>query len=131
MKSRYLFDTHALVFWYSEEGVSEEFVRFFDEQAECGNVFVSSISFWELALLSKKGKIEIDDIESWKSELIENTEIRIINPDASEMIASVSLPDIHKDPFDRLLIVQANRHEAMLVTKDEIIKVYSVETFWI
>lgn len=63
--------------------------------------------------------------------LTENTGIRIITPEASEMIASVYLPDIHKDPFDRLLIVQANRHSTMLVTKDEFIKAYSVDIFWI
>ncbi len=131
MSSCYLFDTHALIFWNLKKGVSDEFVEFFDEQADKGNVIVSSISFWETALLSKKGKIEIADIDLWKSCLTENTNIRIINPEASEMVASVYLPDIHKDPFDRLLIVQANRHNAILVTKDEFIKQYSVEIFWI
>lgn len=130
-QSGYLFDTHALIFWDLKEGVSTEFVDFFDEQVENGNVLVSSISFWEVALLAKKGRIEIDDVMKWKSELKENTNIRIVDPTASEMISSVNLPDIHKDPFDRLLIIQANRHKAMLVTKDEIIKDYSVETVWI
>ncbi len=131
MASHYLFDTHALIFWYLKKSVSEEFVEFFDEQVDNGNVSVSSVSFWEIALLSKKGRIDIDNVELWKSDLTENTKIRIINPEASEMIASVYLPDIHKDPFDRLLIVQANSHNAALVTKDEFIEEYPVETFWI
>jgi PIN domain nuclease of toxin-antitoxin system len=129
--SCYLFDTHTLIFWNLKEGVSNEFIVFFDEQVENGNVFVSSISFWETALLARKGRIRIEDIEEWRSELIQNTNIRIIDPTASDMIASVNLPDIHKDPFDRLLIIQANRYKANLVTKDEVLAGYSVKIFWI
>ncbi len=131
VRSFYLFDTHALIFWNIKEGVSSEFIDFFDEQAGNGNVLVSSISFWEAALLAKKGRIAIDDVMKWKAGLTENTNIRIIDPTVCDMIQSVNLPDIHKDPFDRLLIVQANRNNAILVTKDEIIKNYDVETGWI
>jgi len=130
-KEHYLFDTHALIFWSTREFVSDEFIDFFDEQMKQGYVLVSSISFWETALLAKKGKIQIGDIHEWKSGLSENTRIRIIDPTASEMIDSVFLPNCHKDPFDRLLIAQANRYQAMFVTKDEKIKDYEVEIFWI
>jgi PIN domain nuclease of toxin-antitoxin system len=124
-------DTHALIFWSSKEWVSQNFLNFLDRQTAKGNVFVSSISFWETALLSKKKKIEINNIHEWKSGLLENTNIRIINPSASDMIDSTLLPDHHKDPFDRLLIVQASRHKAILVTKDTSILSYSVDTFWV
>ena len=73
---RYLFDTHALIFWSSKEFVSKAFTDFFDEQVRLGHVFVSSISFWEAAFLSKKGKIELGSIHEWKSDLSENTNIR-------------------------------------------------------
>jgi len=128
---RYLFDTHALIFWSSKEFVSKAFTDFFDEQVRLGYVFVSSIFFWEAAFLSKKGKIELRNIHEWKAGLLENTNIRIIDPSASEMIDSTLLPNYHKDPFDRLLIVQANCNDATLVTKDEKIKTYSVRTLWI
>ena len=49
----------------------------------------------------------------------------------SEMIESVQLPNFHKDPFDRLLIVQANNKKAILVTKDPNIRKYSVAVFWL
>jgi len=130
-KKYYLLDTHALIFWSVKEFVSEEFIRFFDEQMEQGYVLVSSISFWETAILVKKGRIQISNVHEWKSGLSENTRIRIIDPTASEMIDSVLLPDCHRDPFDRLLIAQANHHHAVLVTKDEKIKDYEVEIFWI
>ncbi len=106
-KEAYLFDTHALVFWNNKETVSEEFINFFDNQVQQGRLYVSSISFWEIALLLKRGKIAISDLHAWKNEILNITNIRLIEPSASEMIDSTLLPDHHKDPFDRLLIVQA------------------------
>ncbi len=128
---RFLLDTHALIFWSSKEWVSLEFLNFFDRLAAKGLVYASAISFWEVALLSKKKRIEIDDVHEWKSGLMENTNIQIINPSASDMIESTLLPDFHKDPFDRLLIVQASRLKASIVTKDSEILKYSADTFWI
>ena len=130
-KKLYLFDTHALVFWCNQQSVSENFIKYFDKQDQSGSLLVSSISFWEAALLTKKGKLEIEDVESWKNELLANTNLVLIDPSASEMIKSVQLPNFHKDPFDRLLIVQANNNNAVLVTKDTIIKKYSVPVHWI
>lgn len=131
MSANYLLDTHALLFWFNKENVSDEFVRFFDDQNELERLFISSISFWEIALLVKKCKIELDNVETWRINVLENSNIKMINPSASEMIDSVNLPDIHKDPFDRLLIVQANVSDLFLVTKDEIIKQYKVKNFWL
>lgn len=130
-KDSYLFDTHALIFWVNKESVSDDFIIFFDKQEQKGNIFVSSISFWEIALLVKKGKIEMRDIHAWKNEILNNTNIELINPTASEMIHSTLLPDHHKDPFDRLLIAQASQHQFLLVTKDIYIQKYSIQTFWI
>jgi PIN domain nuclease of toxin-antitoxin system len=127
----YLFDTHALIFWSTKEWVSKDFLDFFDSQTKQGNVLASSISFWEVAILSKKGKVEITNVHDWMSGLLENTDIKIINPSASDMIDSTQLPGHHKDPFDRLLIVQALRHNALFVTKDTVITSYSINTFWI
>lgn len=131
MNEIFLFDTHAFIFWLNKENVSDEFIRFFDDQNELGNLLISSVSFWETAFLEKKGRIELDHVDTWHTDVIENSNIKLINPDASEMIESVYLPDYHKDPFDRLLIVQANRNYAKLVTKDQMITKYDVSTFWI
>ena len=46
------------------------------------------------------------------------------------MIDSVLFPEFHKNPFDRLLIAQANQNNFLIVTKDQDIQKYDVETFW-
>lgn len=129
-KEAYLFDTHALIFWNNNESVSKEFIRFFDNQAHKGNLYISSISFWEIALLVKKGRMSMSNVHGWKNEILSNTNILLVEPSASEMIHSTLLPDHHKDPFDRLLIAQANQNSLRIVTKDRKIDKYEVETFW-
>lgn len=130
-EERYLLDTHALLFWNTRESVSEEFVRFFDEIAAKGRLYVSSISFWEITLLVKKGRVSLTDVEAWKNELMTNTNLHLSEPSVSEMIQSTLLPDIHKDPFDRLLIAQTNQNGFVLVTRDNAILQYTVETYWV
>ena len=127
----YLLDTHALIFWFSKENVSQEYIDFLDEQNELENLYVSSISFWETALLVKKKRIELKDVNAWRISLIENSNIKLIRPSAREMIESTNLPDYHKDPFDRLLSVQALTNNCLFVTKDKIIQQYNLKTFWI
>jgi len=126
----YLLDTHAVMFWNLKEEMSMKFVQFLDEQDKLGHLLISSISFWEIALLVKKGKVALNNIHAWKAELFKNTNLKLINPSVDEMIDATLLPNIHKDPFDRLLIIQANHHGALLVTKDLIIPQYDVQTFW-
>lgn len=131
MKNKlYLLDTHALIFWNIKAEISIDFIAFLDEQDRQESLLISSISFWEIALLIKKGKLALSDLHTWKDQLLSNTHIRLIDPTASEMIDSTLLPDHHKDPFDRLLIAQANHHNALLVTRDPVIQRYPVSVFW-
>jgi PIN domain nuclease of toxin-antitoxin system len=128
---KFLLDTHALVFWINQENMSQALLKFLDEQDSLGLLMVSNISFWEIALLVQKGRLELNDIFTWKAEIFKNTRLKLITPSIDELIQSTQLPEYHKDPFDRILITQTNWHHAKLVTKDSIIPKYDVETFWI
>lgn len=126
----FLLDTHALVYWVSKDFVSAQFIEFLDKQSRYGNLFVSSISFWEMALLCKKKRLFIEDLKSWVFDVIRFSNIHLIDPSYEQMIASVHLPDFHKDPFDRLLISQAINSRHTFVTKDKEICKYELKTFW-
>jgi PIN domain nuclease of toxin-antitoxin system len=131
IEKKYLLDTHVIYQWAVQERVSTNFIDFFNTQSVYGNVYISSVSIWELAFLNKKRKIDISDLHVWKNELLAKSQAKMIDPTVSEMIDSTLLPDHHKDPFDRLLIVQAKNLKAFLVTRDEKISHYEIETFWI
>ena len=130
-RDRYLFDTHALIFWSNKASVSDEFIKFFDAQDRRGVLFVSPISFWEIAFLVQKGRLAMADIHAWKNELLNHTNIHLLDPSTAEMIDSTRLPPYHKDPFDRLFITQANRHDLILVTQDQDIQKYDVAYMWL
>jgi PIN domain nuclease of toxin-antitoxin system len=86
-------------------------------------VFVSSASLWEIAIKVKlkKLKANVDDLisaidESGFTEL----------PITSKHVAQVSLlPDVHRDPFDRILIAQMLSEPLRLMTKDTLLQSYS------
>ncbi len=128
---QYLLDTHALIFWCYKIDVTEKFLAFFDQQAKQGNLFCSAINFLEIALLDKKGRISIPDLEQWHAELQAHSSLHTITPSAVEMIRSASLPAIHKDLFDRLLVAQAQHHAMTLVSKDALVMQYDVQTIWL
>lgn len=126
----YLLDTHTLFFWVTKEIISKEFLELMDGQNQKGNLLVSSVSFWELALLSQAKRITIPHIQEWKRDVVEQSGVKVLDPTADDMIESVLLPRHHKDPFDRLLVAQTLRHKASLVTRDDLIKKYNIKTFW-
>lgn len=126
----YLLDTHAFYFWVTKSTISDEFIAFLDSQNQKENLMISSVSFWELALLCQSGRMTISNLMQWKNDVVKHSGIRLIDPNADEMIDSTLLPTHHKDPFDRLLIAQAISNKAFLVTRDKLIKNYHVKTFW-
>jgi PIN domain nuclease of toxin-antitoxin system len=90
-------------------------------------VLVSAASVWEIAIKRSLGKLDIE--ERWPGAL---TRLGFDHcPVTAEHAAAVeALPWLHRDPFDRLLIAQAELEEATLVTADTRIKTYDVPTLW-
>lgn len=69
-------------------------------------------------------------MSSWKNELLAATGTRLATPEVDDMIASVALPQHHRDPFDRLFIAQARSLRAVLVSRDAVFAAYDVATRW-
>ena len=117
-----LLDTHVLI-WALENnpGLSDS-AR--ESITRAGNmVFVSSVSVWEIAIKKAMGKLETPDNLQQEIALHRFTPLQI-NYDHAELAGK--LPDIHKDPFDRMLIAQAIIEKLTLVTRDKAIAQYDV-----
>jgi len=86
-------------------------------------VFFSAASVWELGLKISKGKLRIP--ESFASALLEDgfSSLSITVEHASQ---SLTLPTLHQDPFDRMLIAQALEEGLILVTRDTRIQQYAL-----
>ena len=79
---------------------------------------LSVITYWEVMLKSMKGTLDVGDPRSWWFDALEQL-VATPLPLRPQHIAGVySLPPIHKDPFDRMLIAQAASEGLTLVTMD-------------
>jgi PIN domain nuclease of toxin-antitoxin system len=86
-------------------------------------VFVSAATAWEIAVKRSTGKLEAPgDISNW----IEQGGFVELPIEVRHAVASAELPDHHRDPFDRLLVAQAQLEEMTLVARDDEIARYDV-----
>ena len=127
---RFLLDTHAIVHWQLGTAMPRALSDDLDVASRSGLVLVSTAAFWEIALLARKGRLDIEDVSSWKNELLAATGAQLAAPHVDDMIASVALPQHHRDPFDRLFVAQARSLRAVLVSRDAVFAAYDVATRW-
>jgi PIN domain nuclease of toxin-antitoxin system len=94
-----------------------------------GTNFVSVVSFWEVLIKNMTGKLDVGDPSIWWAQaLLQLAAIPIdLRPD--HVKALYSLPPIHKDPFDRILIAQATAESLTLLTTDRKILQYASPAF--
>jgi PIN domain nuclease of toxin-antitoxin system len=118
-----LLDSHVLVWWLAgAPAVSKDARRAI---ADPGNdVLVSAATVWELAIKRAIGKIEL------AADLAEAVEAAGFTPLAiglADAELAAALPMHHRDPFDRMLVAQARRLDAVLVSRDPAFDRYDVE----
>ena len=123
----YLLDTHAII-WY--ETGSTELSQTAKDIMETKRCFFSFASLWEIAIKQAKCTLQFNiDIPKLKT-VLEDEEFIYLPPTEFDAEAIKALPDIHKDPFDRLLIAQAIENNLTIVTTDSKISQYNVKTIW-
>lgn len=94
------------------------------------NLYISVASLWEIAIKQSLGKLDIEYTPSKIASFCEQKDIILLPILASHLDFLKALPPIHKDPFDRLIVAQAQAENLVVVTKDSNIAKYTVETFW-
>lgn len=118
---RILLDTHIYLWCLDNDRRLPKAAR--NRIMEATEVFVSSASLWEIAIKVKLRKLKAD-VEELISAIDESgfTEL----PITSKHIAQIGqLPDVHRDPFDRLLIAQMLSEPLRLMTRDAVLQNYS------
>jgi PIN domain nuclease of toxin-antitoxin system len=126
-------DTHAWVRWLHPEigrALPEPLRQWLDGVEE--PLAVSAISALEIAHLVKKGALELPlPLPEWFDEALGGSGIDCLPLTPRLLHASTVLPDIHKDPADRIIIATAQAQGARLVTADETIQTYpNLTTVW-
>lgn len=121
---RLLLDTHALLWWIATpERLSE---RTHEAISDLNNdVFVSAVRGWEIALKANLGKLQAPDN---LAVVVERERFTPLAVTFSHGVQAGSLPLHHRDPFDRLLIAQAQTEGLLPVTRDARIRRYGLQT---
>lgn len=88
-------------------------------------VFVSAVSAWEISIKAALGKLHAPDDLASGVRALRFVPIDITFADG---LAVRRLPDIHRDPFDRMLVAQGLEPDLMLMTNDDRIRQYAVPT---
>jgi PIN domain nuclease of toxin-antitoxin system len=130
----YLLDTHVVIWSVLDRSKLSQQVITELENSE-NRVFVSSLSFWEIALKFSSGKLRLNGVLPEKlPELLTEIGFEFISLSPTDASSYNKLTvSYHKDPFDKMLIWQAIQQNLILVTKDDRIKQYSsagLKTIW-
>jgi PIN domain nuclease of toxin-antitoxin system len=121
---RLLLDTHTLLWAIGKSNeLSEKVIR--EIKNGSNDILVSAVSLWEIALKYSTGKLIIDEIENIPK-YCEEMGFELVPLEPVDALNSLYLPqkNIHKDPFERMLIYQCIKNEYIFVSKDTKIEIY-------
>jgi PIN domain nuclease of toxin-antitoxin system len=128
-----LLDTHCWL--WAQLGLTERLSRaalteIRNAESE-GNLRISVISIWELAMLEKRGRVALPmNVRIWVDQALGKPGIAVVPLTAEIAIESVHLPgELHGDPADRMLVATARLSGATLLTKDAQLIRYSRQRY--
>jgi len=120
-----LVDTHVLI-WMLEGDIrlSPRRRRILSDPAN--QVYVSVLSFWEIAIKTSNGKLSISKSLNEVINEVSSSSSVILGVDPMHTLAVSALPFHHRDPFDRMLIAQAQIEFLDLMTSDSAFSAYGI-----
>ena len=127
---RLLLDTHTLLWWDGQSTLLSDTAQ--TALKDKNNMVVMSVvNAWEMQIKAQLGKLTLhkplaDIIQGQRI----NNNFKLLEVGLSHVLALDHLPFHHKDPFDRLLIAQANHENLMLVSNDTRFSSYPVNLLW-
>ena len=127
--NRYLLDTHTAI-WFFDGNTAMSHAANQIIRSRANRIYLSMISAWELTIKISIGKLRFPgDVEGF-IQAAQSNDITVISIDIAHLTVLKSLPMIHRDPFDRLLVATALAEKMALITADENIARYEVLNIW-
>lgn len=127
---RLLLDTHSFLWMITDDPALSVAAR--DAIAAADNeVWLSAASGWEIAIKYGLGRLPLpEEPDRYVPRMRERSGVSLLPIGEAEVCQLHRLPPIHRDPFDRVLVAQANCHGMVIVTDDTVIRRYPVQTLW-
>jgi len=124
---RLILDTHILLWWLCDSSRLRTKTRNLIANPE-NDIYISSASVWEASIKRALGKLEFDHEELLVA--IKSGGFQEIAITVQHGIVAGGLPRHHDDPFDRMLIAQAQVECFSIITHDAQFKQYDVPVIW-
>jgi PIN domain nuclease of toxin-antitoxin system len=124
---RLLLDTHALLWALEAPQRLPAGIRAAIEDTE-NDVFASAASAWEISIKQSIGKLPVplaDLLETLRRTHLTELPVTLKHAQATRL-----LPPLHRDPFDRMLVAQAQMEGLSLVSRDPLVRRYPVTVLW-
>jgi PIN domain nuclease of toxin-antitoxin system len=125
-----LVDTHAILWWLAgDKRLSRPAKRILEDPAN--RRWVSVASLWEIAIKMSTGRLTTQDLTLRTIiDQLSEQEFVIRAVRVADLLQLEQLAEIHRDPFDRILIAQAIEEHVPILTADAIIAQYPIKTIW-
>jgi PIN domain nuclease of toxin-antitoxin system len=125
-----LLDTHAFIWWVTNDPQLSQTAK-----ATIANpantVLFSVINGWEIVIKQGTGKLTLPEpAETYIPSRIAANQFTILPVQLSHILQVASLPDLHRDPFDRLLIAQSQVENIPIISIDRYVVQYPVNVIW-
>ncbi|HDN79958.1 MAG: type II toxin-antitoxin system VapC family toxin [Chloroflexi bacterium] len=127
---RALLDTHAFLWWIEDNPRLSLQAR--EIIGDAGNeIYLSAISGLEIVIKARLGRIKLpEDPVNFILEQVAVNAFRVLPIYLRHALYVYTLPLIHRDPFDRILIAQSQLEDMPLITADSVIERYPVKVIW-
>jgi PIN domain nuclease of toxin-antitoxin system len=127
---KFLLDTHTFIWWSTSPDKLSR-VAFATCNDDRNELSVSVISIWEIQIKVRSGKLKLSKPIGMLVEHQQTTnDVKILPVMLEHVLVLDSLPDHHRDPFDRLLIAQSIAEEMSLISGDSVLARYAVPIVW-
>lgn len=119
-----LLDTHVWLWWNTEpERLAPTVVRQIENPRN--EVFLSAASVWEMAIQRALGRLPLPEpVATYVARRLESDSVAPLPVSAAHAAGVETLEPLHRDPFDRLLVVQARQDGLRLLTVDDLVLAY-------
>jgi PIN domain nuclease of toxin-antitoxin system len=127
---RVLLDTHALIWAVDDPAHLGSDARLVLED-ESNEVLISAATLWEIAIKTGLGKLTLSmPYKEWMNRAIADLGSTILPITVEYADVQATLPSHHRDPFDRMLIAQAQVENIPLATNEETFDRYGINRLW-
>ena len=125
-----LLDTHAFLWWITDDQKLSSRAREVISDAE-NELFFSAASGWEISIKVQLGRLKLpEEPERFIPEQLRMNFIRSLPIQMRHALFVSTLPNHHRDPFDRMLVAQAQLEEMSIISADLQMSRYQIELIW-